>query len=245
MGVSVARLSDARLSMMRLTHSICTAVSGLSCAEKGHAERSCVDRRCQAPRCMCRWSLATAATPAAATHLKGEGAAHRCHNCHSVDSELKLQLEGGQKTSVGWAQQELMRSPKTTHTCSATSREARGCVTAWCTCRKRAIPAYTLRPHFTALTMEAKLLSINRMSDASFAMDVPALRCMVASQSARSAVPRPAGGISTGLQAHASIDMYQRTIVHGKANISQAQRRRVVGAISSDSHHLVWVILQP
>ncbi len=36
------------------------------------------------------------------------------------------------------------------------------------------MPAYTLRPHFTALTMDAKLLSINRMSDASFAIDVPA-----------------------------------------------------------------------
>ena len=39
--------------------------------------------------------------------------------------------------------------------------------------RKRMMPAYTLRPHFTADTMLVKLLSISRMSDASFAMDVP------------------------------------------------------------------------
>lgn len=31
MGASVARLKDARLSMIRFTHSICTAVNGLSC----------------------------------------------------------------------------------------------------------------------------------------------------------------------------------------------------------------------
>lgn len=36
------------------------------------------------------------------------------------------------------------------------------------------MPAYTLRPHLTALTIDAKLLSISRMSDASFAIDVPA-----------------------------------------------------------------------
>ena len=34
MGLSVARLRLARLSMIRFTHSICTAVSGLSCGER-------------------------------------------------------------------------------------------------------------------------------------------------------------------------------------------------------------------
>ena len=43
-------------------------------------------------------------------------------------------------------------------------------------CRNRMMPAYTLRPHLTADTMLVKLLSISRMSDASFAMDVPAKR---------------------------------------------------------------------
>ncbi len=45
-------------------------------------------------------------------------------------------------------------------------------IVSW-NCRKRAMPAYTLRPHLTALTMDVKLLSISKMSDASFAIDVP------------------------------------------------------------------------